>query len=57
MITVTWTNGFLGGGGESGYQVNVLLIGLAVVIALIGPGRFALDAAIGASLERNRPKR
>jgi putative oxidoreductase len=43
MITITFRNGVIGSGG-SGYELNVALIGAAFVIALLGTGRFSLDA-------------
>jgi uncharacterized membrane protein YphA (DoxX/SURF4 family) len=47
MITVTWANGIVSGPGGSGYELNLALVGLAVAVALVGPGQFSLGAAIG----------
>jgi putative oxidoreductase len=51
MVTVTWTNGIhptnappAGVGNLAGYEVNVALATLALVVALLGAGRFSLDA-------------
>jgi putative oxidoreductase len=45
MITVTGTEGFNPTSG-TGYQLNVAIAGLALVAALIGAGRFSVDALI-----------
>ena len=46
MITVTWGNGIVSNAPGGGYQLNVVLITLAIVVALLGTGRFSLDAAL-----------
>jgi putative oxidoreductase len=45
IITVTGTEGFNPTSG-TGYQLNVAIAGLALVAALIGAGRFSVDALI-----------
>ncbi|MGH3600875.1 MAG: DoxX family protein [Pseudonocardiaceae bacterium] len=44
MITVTWVNGINSEKLPAGYELNVALGVLALVIALLGAGRFSLDA-------------
>jgi putative oxidoreductase len=43
--TVHWPKGFWNTGG--GFEFNLLILGSAVGLAMLGPGRFSLDAAIG----------
>lgn len=45
MITVTGAEGFNPTSG-TGYQLNLAIAGLALVAALIGAGRFSVDAMI-----------
>ena len=45
MITVTWATG-ISRSNPPGYQVNLALGVLALVVALLGSGRFSLDALI-----------
>jgi putative oxidoreductase len=52
MITVAWANGIVGTSAGSGYEINLALLVLAVVIALLGPGQLALDAGGRALLAR-----
>lgn len=46
MITVTYAQGIAGNSSGIGYQLNVALAALAAVVALLGTGRFSLDAFI-----------
>jgi putative oxidoreductase len=46
MITVTWATGINSHTAPPGYQLNLALAGLAVVVAFLGSGRFSLDAVI-----------
>jgi putative oxidoreductase len=57
MITVTWKNGIVSNAAGSGYEINVALIALALVIVLLGTGRFSLDVVLRAQLNkwRRRP--
>ncbi len=43
MITVTFGHGVIGNSSGSGYELNVALAALALIIALLGTGRFSLD--------------
>jgi putative oxidoreductase len=52
MITVTFGHGIIGNSSGSGYELNVALAALALVIAILGTGRFSLDAALGKLLKR-----
>lgn len=52
MITVTWNNGIVSDAVGSGYELNVALAALALVVALMGAGRLALDALIRDLRER-----
>jgi putative oxidoreductase len=51
MVKVTWANGIhptkappAGVGNLAGYEVNVALAALALVVVVLGAGRFSLDA-------------
>jgi putative oxidoreductase len=46
MITVTWVNGINSEKLPAGYELNVALAVLALVIVLLGAGRFSLDALV-----------
>ena len=46
IITVTWSNGINATGGKSGYELNLALGVLALMIAFFGAGRFSVDAVI-----------
>ena len=46
IITVTWSYGINATGGKSGYEVNLALGRLALVVAFFGAGRFSVDALI-----------
>ena len=46
MITVTWATGINSHTAPPGYQLNLALAGLALVVAFLGSGRFSLDAEV-----------
>ena len=46
MITVTWATGIDSHTAPPGYQLNLALAGLALVVAFLGSGRFSLDAEV-----------
>ena len=46
MITVTWAAGINSHTAPPGYQLNLALTGLALVVAFLGSGRFSLDAEV-----------
>ncbi len=46
MITVTWANGINSEKLPAGYEFNIALAVLALVIVLLGAGRFSCDALI-----------
>ncbi len=46
MITVTWVTGINNRLNPPGYQLNLALAVLALVVALLGSGRISLDAFI-----------
>jgi putative oxidoreductase len=46
MITVTWTNGINSETLTPGYEFNMALAVLALVIVFLGPGRASVDALI-----------
>lgn len=52
MITVTWVNGINSESLTPGYEFNMALAIMALVIVLLGPGRFSLDALIERRLTR-----
>jgi putative oxidoreductase len=43
MITVTWHNGIVSNAVGSGYELNIALACLALVVASLGSGRLSLD--------------
>lgn len=46
MITVTWAHGFNSESLTPGYELNLALAVLALVAALMGAGRFSVDALL-----------
>ncbi|HET6966619.1 MAG TPA: DoxX family protein [Acidimicrobiales bacterium] len=46
MITVTWVNGINSEKLPAGYELNVALAVLALVVVLLGAGRFSVDAVV-----------
>ena len=46
IVTVTWANGINATGGKSGYELNLALGVLGLVIAIFGAGRFSVDALL-----------
>jgi putative oxidoreductase len=52
IVTVTWANGINATGTKSGYELNLALGVLALVVAIFGAGRFSLDALVARRLER-----
>ena len=46
MITVTWATGINSRTDPPGYQLNLALAGLALVVAFLGSGRFSLDTMV-----------
>ena len=46
MITVTWATGINSSTVPPGYQLNLALAVLALVVAILGSGRFSLDSLI-----------
>ncbi len=57
MITVTWHNGIISNASGSGYEINIALGALALVIALLGTGRFSLDVVLSNQFEKRRVER
>jgi len=55
MITVTFSHGVIGTDG-SGYELNVALAALALVVAVLGTGRYSLDVALRAIFKGGRAK-
>ena len=52
MITVTWATGLNPQASGPGYQLNLAIAALALAAALIGAGRFSLDALVARALGR-----
>jgi putative oxidoreductase len=50
IVTVTWANGINATTGKSGYELNLALGFLALVIACFGAGRVSLDALLARGL-------
>jgi putative oxidoreductase len=46
IVTVTWANGINATGTKSGYELNIALGTLALVVAIFGAGRFSIDALL-----------
>jgi putative oxidoreductase len=46
MITVTWVHGLHPAKTPPGYELNVALAALALVVAVLGAGRFSADALV-----------
>jgi putative oxidoreductase len=46
MITVTFANGIVSNAPGAGYELNVALATLALVVAIMGTGRISLDFAL-----------
>jgi putative oxidoreductase len=57
MITVTWVNGINSEKIAAGYELNVVLAVLALVVALLGPGRYSVDALVERYLAAKRTHR
>jgi putative oxidoreductase len=55
MITVTFGHGIIGNSAGSGYELNVALAALALVIAIMGTGRISLDALLRSWIARRTP--
>ena len=53
MITVTWATGL---NSSPGYQVNIAVAALALVMVFLGSGRFSVDALIDRALSRSGGK-
>src|SRR5665213_4091941 len=53
MITVTWVNGINSESLTPGYELNVALAVLALVVVVFGAGRLSLDALIERRLNRS----
>ncbi len=52
MITVTFAHGVIGNSAGSGYELNLALAALALIIFLLGTGRISLDVALRKLLRR-----
>ena len=46
ILTVTWANGINATGGKSGYELNLALGVLALMVAFFGAGRVSVDALL-----------
>jgi putative oxidoreductase len=55
MITVTFGHGIIGNSTGSGYELNVALAALALVVAIMGTGRFSLDVLVRSLIKREAP--
>jgi putative oxidoreductase len=56
MITVTFSNGIVSNAPGAGYELNVALASLAMVVAILGTGRFSLDFAVRTYVLRARSR-
>jgi putative oxidoreductase len=57
MITVTWVNGINSESLTPGYDLNVALAVLALVVAVFGAGRFSIDALAERSVAAMQARR
>jgi uncharacterized membrane protein YphA (DoxX/SURF4 family) len=55
MITVTWATGINSGNPPPGYQLNLALGVLALVVGMFGAGRFSVDSVIAHRLAKRQP--
>ena len=55
MITVTWATGINSGNPPPGYQLNLSLGVLALVVGMLGAGRFSVDSVIAHRLAKRQP--
>jgi putative oxidoreductase len=53
-VTVTWATGLSSATSPPGYQLNLTLGALALAAALVGAGRYSIDALISRALGRRR---
>jgi putative oxidoreductase len=53
-VTVAWATGLSSTTSPPGYQLNLALGALALAAALVGAGRFSIDALISRALRRGR---
>jgi len=53
MITVTWANGINSETLTPGYEFNLVLAVMALVIVFLGPGRVSVDGLIEGRLDRS----
>jgi len=53
MITVTWVNGINSESLTPGYEFNLALAVMTLVIVFLGPGRVSIDALIERRLDRS----
>lgn len=54
MITVTWATGINSSTSPPGYQLNLALAVLALILAILGPGRLSVDALLDRAIEGRR---
>jgi putative oxidoreductase len=47
VFGMLWQLGWFGNKGGSGYEFAVVVLGAAVAVSLVGPGRFSVDRAFG----------
>ncbi|MFN8028244.1 MAG: DoxX family protein [Acidimicrobiia bacterium] len=55
IVTVTWANGINATGDKGGYELNLALACLALVLVGFGAGRISLDALVERRLLRATP--
>lgn len=55
IVTVTWGNGLNATSGKAGYELNLALGTLALVVAFFGAGRFSVDASLERRLSAAEP--
>ena len=53
IVTVTWANGINATGDKGGYELNLALATLALLIVAFGAGRLSIDALIERRLVRS----
>jgi putative oxidoreductase len=55
MVTVTFGHGIIGNSTGSGYELNVALAALALVVAIMGTGHLSVDALLRRLITRKAP--
>jgi hypothetical protein len=47
IFGMQWQAGWFGNQNGAGYEFAVVILGAAIAVSLLGPGRFSVDRALG----------